>query len=523
MLLPTFIIESPLQTQADLFLDVASTGHLFGTTLPNKNGHFRTILNNTIQGKNEIEKRPALGQGEAEQVHQSPIKAIRDQVEALGLPLNNIVMDPKDLPLLKKVLTESELDKDTIDQIMKRLMAGPLTMDRIMAIIGSSLNESQSCLVLSDSSLPVFGRFLTELGLNPDQVKEIISDLGQSDKFGTETLRNLLLKYGQTSLKDLNLSNVDLENVKELLTSLGIQSKDLENLWAQLEASNGRMSMERFLSFLDSLVRPAPLKPEQMNYISTLVRNLRLKNTFRIQPQFNRIVSLIQSMGSKQVDPESLIRNNPAVAILREGTVSARNILNQSEFYGAPFNQKSSLNFDLGKGASNEGMTSNEGGFPINSEMRAGLSTTRSSFLSESILKQISEGITYSLRNNLHRIRFQLHPPELGQIKINITFKDNQLHARIVAENGMVKQELEQNQEQLRKILEGQGINLERFDVLYDRGERDFSGEPEGWNVFQDRSQTFSDTESIADSLLAEELPAVLPAKLNEGEVDLFA
>ncbi len=515
-------IESPLQTQADLFLDDTSLSQNLYTGLAEKN-QFRNLLNDTVQELNKPGESSSRGRERTETVRKSPVEFFKEQAKDLGLPWSSIFMQRKDLPLLGKVLKESGFSKDSIDQIMKRLANGQLTLDRIMATIGSDLKTPQQGLILTESSLPLLGRFLTELGFNPDQVSNVISDLSQGEKFSSETLRSLLLKYGQSNLKGMNLAGVDLGNIKDLLTSLGVQSKDIKKLWTALKAGNGRMSMEKFLNFLDSLGRPNVLTSQQKCRIKTMIQNLRLKNTIRIQPTFNRIISLIQAMGSGQVEQESLLRNSPAVAILRSGAVSARTILNGGDFSEGLQHQNSRSYSNQGQGTLGGGLTTDGGELAIKSAMNSGFDTPRPSYLSESIIRQISEIIAYSLRNNRHRIKIQLVPPELGQIKINISYKNNQLQTKIVTENGLVKHELELNQNQLRKIMADQGINLDRFDVFCDYGERDFPGKNEAWSAFDSKAESFSNVESAFNHDLTEQFPDGLPAaKLNDRLVDLF-
>ncbi|MBW2322067.1 MAG: flagellar hook-length control protein FliK [Deltaproteobacteria bacterium] len=209
--------------------------------------------------------------------------------------------------------------------------------------------------------------------------------------------------------------------------------------------------------------------------------------------------------------------------ILRAGTASARTIMNGGAFSGSTEGQSSNLNFNQGNEGSNGSLISNGSEAAVKSEFQSSLTAGRASYLSETALRQITESIVYSYRNNRHRISIQLEPKELGQLKINILFKNSQLQARIVTENGFVKQALEQHLDQLRKNLEDQGLNLERFEVFYDKGQRDFNRNQEGWTAFKNGSLSFSNAQSANDSFDIDPLRAATPmANLNKGQVDLF-
>ncbi len=81
------------------------------------------------------------------------------------------------------------------------------------------------------------------------------------------------------------------------------------------------------------------------------------------------------------------------------------------------------------------------------------------------LLDQISGKINAALKNGENRVSMQLHPPELGKINIELSMKDNQLRAVVIAETVQVKQVLESNIEQLRNTLEVQNIEVEKFSV----------------------------------------------------------
>ncbi|MBW2140067.1 MAG: flagellar hook-length control protein FliK [Deltaproteobacteria bacterium] len=522
-MIQAFIIKSPLNTQADLCLGDAFSSQNIEFKPQNKDNPFKALLNKNINERNNIINKMTLGAGKEESVRSSPVEALKGKIKDMGLPLDAMAMDPEDLPFLIKAFKESGFSQEQIDIIIKRLSEGPLTMDRIIAAINSNLKENPASMILSESSLPFLGRFLMELGLGAEKVKDILSDLGGGRKFGSETLRGLLLENGQVNLKELSLANVNLNNLKDFLNSVGVQPKDIQNIVSQIEATQGRISFEGFLNVFKSLERPELLSPDQMKYLQTMVQNLRLKQSLRIQPKFNRIATLLQSIGDNQIDSQTLVRNSPAMEILRAGTASARTIMNGGAFSGSTEGQSSNLNFNQGNEGSNGSLISNGSEAAVKSEFQSSLTAGRASYLSETALRQITESIVYSYRNNRHRISIQLEPKELGQLKINILFKNSQLQARIVTENGFVKQALEQHLDQLRKNLEDQGLNLERFEVFYDKGQRDFNRNQEGWTAFKNGSLSFSNAQSANDSFDIDPLRAATPmANLNKGQVDLF-
>ncbi|CAM3890835.1 flagellar hook-length control protein FliK [Cohnella lubricantis] len=62
--------------------------------------------------------------------------------------------------------------------------------------------------------------------------------------------------------------------------------------------------------------------------------------------------------------------------------------------------------------------------------------------------------------------KLTLHPDHLGQVDIRIAMQDGQMTAQFVAHNGTAKELLENQMSLLRTALQGQGIQVERMDVV---------------------------------------------------------
>ena len=63
------------------------------------------------------------------------------------------------------------------------------------------------------------------------------------------------------------------------------------------------------------------------------------------------------------------------------------------------------------------------------------------------------------------RARLNLHPPELGQIQIEISLESNRLSATLETETQVVKELMEAHLGQLRQHLAQHGLHLENFQV----------------------------------------------------------
>ena len=631
----------------------------------------------------------------------TPLAELKKLLEDLGLPLNSVFLNPAGLPHMVKILSDSGFDQLSIKRFLDQTRQEPLSLERMLALLGTAPGNYQAKSTLPETSLPLFSRFFQELGLAPEQVKDMVSDLTKGSGFDAEILRTLFQKHGHTNLKELNMTGVDQTNLREIFTEIGARSEDVRAVFSQLQKTEGKMSVEEFLTSLKTLTEPEVLKPNQIAHLGAIIQNLRFNDSLRSQPRFNRILSLIQSLGNGREDPD-LLRNSPAVAVLRQGTVSASALVNgsgfgtetenqtagqtpsldqqsverflnqmslgpqsqermlawletalrnsqatltlpkelnmagldqinlrelltelgaRSEDVQALFsqlqktegkmsveefltslkvltgpealkpnqiahlgtiiqnlrlknslrsqprfnrilsliqslgNEKEDLNFlrsNPAEAVLRQGMVSdralaNSNGFSaeignqlVGQTASGGIASVveklatepwpdprpglnRPQQLAESVLKQVAEKLVQSSLNNRHWIRIQLEPKELGQLKINLIYNNNNLSARIVTESGFVKDALDNQWQQLSKTLSQQGINLERFEVSLDSGQAGLSKRSEDWGEPRRNRQSVANTGPSSDSQPLEEVHSSLSeAVLSNTQVDLI-
>ncbi len=108
------------------------------------------------------------------------------------------------------------------------------------------------------------------------------------------------------------------------------------------------------------------------------------------------------------------------------------------------------------------------------------------------------------------KITMQLHPVELGELKVDITVKENTISANIVAGSQQVLETLEKNIARLRTVLEAQGFTIESFTISTKTNDGDgqqlfqeqFDSEAQEYSAGKDTSGHESD---IFDTLLEEQ------------------
>lgn len=477
------LIASPQSFLADLFLDkISSSSSVFDLNRSGggTNEAFSQILNNTLKRtetdtyNNLTSDTGYLNTKPSEVVRKTALEEFQDQAEDLGVPLESISLQKEDLGRLEKVLKDSGLNDKEIEAVFEKISEGPLTMDRVLAAVSTVKSTARSGLTLSEQSLPMLGRFLQEVGFGPGAVKDILSSLKAGQKLGAEEFRALLVKNSDVNLKDLDFSNVDAGNLKDLLKSIGVKEGDLENFWSKIAGSKGKMSLEGLVSFLKSTDRPDPLSAQDMDNIRRLLENSMMSKGLKVNPQFDRIVTLLQSMGDQDIN-EKFMSENPAIQALRGGAMAAQKVTEGTGVVGDGI-QKSETGVIRATGTDLKGQGGLAGGDSKSAETATASRGQQSGFssrLSEQVAKQISDKMMYQVKNGRHQVRLNLVPAHLGRVSINMVVRDNTVHATVVAENPAVKEALEEHMTQLKSTLAQQGIDLERFDVDYGGRQRD--------------------------------------------------
>jgi len=157
-------------------------------------------------------------------------------------------------------------------------------------------------------------------------------------------------------------------------------------------------------------------------------------------------------------------------------------------------------------------------------DARTGTNDRIASVSFQEVAGQIIDGASNMLMKGSSRIVITLEPPNLGTLNMDVRVQHDMVRMLLIADNHEVKQVLHANLDQLKTALQGQGLNVDRFDVLVQ--DRSYSGnqgfQPGGGTLFDSGRGRRDDMKD--DSLL----PQMLPSGGNEvnepslGIISLF-
>jgi hypothetical protein len=87
------------------------------------------------------------------------------------------------------------------------------------------------------------------------------------------------------------------------------------------------------------------------------------------------------------------------------------------------------------------------------------------STLPNHVIDQLGRQISRSLVRGDGIVQLRLKPAELGTVRLEMQMVDNHMNVSVAAENGAVKELLLANVQELKEMLQAQGIRLEKLDV----------------------------------------------------------
>ncbi len=112
------------------------------------------------------------------------------------------------------------------------------------------------------------------------------------------------------------------------------------------------------------------------------------------------------------------------------------------------------------------------------------------------IVNHLVQRFNVNPRLQTSKLTMQLHPAELGALKVDILVKEGSIKANIVAQSQQVLETLEKNMPRLRAALEDQGFSIDSFEITMDN---DGGRQQELFHEnFTSQEQEFSFTKSSA-------------------------
>ncbi|MCL5960085.1 MAG: flagellar hook-length control protein FliK [Chloroflexi bacterium] len=115
---------------------------------------------------------------------------------------------------------------------------------------------------------------------------------------------------------------------------------------------------------------------------------------------------------------------------------------------------------------------------PVGPPTRARITTSQQ--LSASIADQIARRANLMLGRGRAALSLQLDPPELGKVRVHVSFSSDGLQVRLAAEANGTRDIIQASLPQLRTAFESQGLTVDRFDLAAGPGFSGFHSSADG-------------------------------------------
>jgi flagellar hook-length control protein FliK len=366
---------------------------------------------------------------------------------------------------------------------------------------------------------------LKELDINQAQFEALLAQLGLNDDADINTLLQSLaqaLNLNQTSMGE-DASPADLiaalqQNKGEavnLLKQAGLSEAEAKNFIDQLQSLQNASAQKELnksadlQAKIDSRVRQSEeataknsaLEPNQDDNNEELDHLAQIKNTTK-ETEKNNLSSKETKKPERSASADKLRetpKQNEAPRITNQEPVSDKgdkasnlnelmgdknaraNILQTESFTdskGLKGLEAAKTNLDLQvqppTATANTAVKAVESNKPVLPENLLARGATEAK-----IINQIADKMSVRGNGSENEVHVKLDPPSLGTVRMKITTSGDTVRTVIVAENHAVKQVIENNFNQLRDAMNGQGLKVDSFTVTVggESGHQNPSGE----------------------------------------------
>lgn len=362
-----------------------------------------------------------------------------------------VTVPETDLPLLQIFLSRLGVSQEDIQQISDLAVTGDNKLD-----LAKFLQGLQSLEDVSGENT------ITLTDWEAEQLQDILAKAGVSQHFQRSLLpeRNPFL---QDQLGENKLVNLSLARLQNMLQQ-GVKEVDAARLKADLPAFLSDLNEVMLQAgFEQKTVGWSPAVQETITSIyDKLVQSIDLSKVeaARFEENVGRWFELPEkSLLSQFFDEAELTGQDPDLVGSDQLFKSSTQILKTveqavSQPVDPPFGHSTHV-------ATGETLMPTAEAKPFTSTHTPRMPLQ----LQQQTFEQISQGVIRGLQNNDHHLVLRLHPPELGEIKVEMLVRDDHVAVSFAMENSKVKDALESSMDQFRDNLEKQGFNLEECMV----------------------------------------------------------
>ncbi|MDD5153778.1 MAG: flagellar hook-length control protein FliK [Desulfovibrionales bacterium] len=471
------------------------------------------------------------------------LRSLKDTLKETSLCGTGLAIEHPDELMLAEFLRACGLKEAELSQATAKMKGeeGEYNINILFAMLdpqalqdkaqAESLLPPQHRMTLSD--LSAISSMLEGFGLTPQEIR------GISEKCLTEggfvkigQLVRTLEEECKRPLSGMPLEEWHEDSLAGLLAKLGLTEEEIRKIAVEAGLSDKSFSLPKLVSILDKTTEVVERKQNPID-ADSFFHNLehllsKIKLETEVRPAGDSRMAALRSWQDSWLER---LREVRAGLDLKEQALTLDSWSNGKlsvEGGIAPV----WLEEMAGQWAHSEKLVQKPlfilDGAPLasaaNNVSSAAKDTIRPVVYPEDIFSQITGRLSGSLRLKEDQVIIKLFPPHLGEVKVNLVFKNDQLHTTFTLDNYRVKEIVESGLPQLRTALSEQGIKMGECHVELSQDFRQFFREHEPyaghdrrpWPLYRDGDEDYAGGEGI------EAVPINSPKSLTQG-IDLFA
>jgi len=422
-----------------------------------------------------------------------------------------------DHSMLQKVADEAGMGEADMSFLLQQLEAqrGELNLSDFLNILEQHFQTiiDVPAITVPETELPFLETLLTQMGFSSEDITALsnkaVKNEGKLDlSLFLEGLHNLTANNNSQDTPQipvLQLSDWESEQLQNLLTQAGVRQGKLTELFPEryFEKNSGGEQKEFFLSFerlqdvLSKAItdinqnRPQPNLPGFLKELDNVFSHTQFNDASvgwapvvqhsltAVFRELQNTVELarkkfIEEMGleNKSVE-EELQTVEQSILEGKTGTLAEYFSHTSSDTHLNEFTQPPTLTDVVNFNPFQVATDSLPDSQLLNSSQSSHVVTRSPQQLQAQVFQQISAAVMHGVGSDEHHLVLRLYPQELGEVKVDMLVKNDQISITFNMENGRVKEMLESNMEQFRENMEQKGFSLGECNVSV--GERENS------------------------------------------------
>ena len=417
-----------------------------------------------------------------------------------------------DSSLLSEICAAAGLDPAEFSLLMEQAgrEGGKMEMGDLFDLLSAHFENMgrEKNISVAETDLPLFDVFLTQFGLSREQIQGISEGALRGDNtfdldlflqglrmaegggeqtvtltdWETEQLQDILTKAGVSMGAQLDLMPERVFQEQPVQLSLSRLQNILEGGIQDIRAREAGIRLPEFLESLGQMLSEAGFETKNVGWTPVVQESL---NSF-----FQKLQEIVDLSQVRFQEDLALEAGNFEQAMERLEWLS-RIVLEQKAGYELNMTDSGLEQSPLIRTGAGPEIASLEmpriSVFPVADSVLHQAAEISESPMSRPVqqqmplISQLSNSIVNGIRNQDHHLLIKLYPADLGEVKVNLHVRDEQVAVSFNMENSRVKEMLESQMQEFRDNMEQKGFTLGECSVSV--GQDDDSSE--AWQRFE--------------------------------------